>query len=45
LKKARITLDVLLEELREGQVDDVKKVVLATWEADGKISFFLDPKY
>ncbi len=45
LKKARISLDVLLEELREGQVDDVKKVVLATWEADGKISFFLDPKY
>lgn len=45
LKKARITLDVLLEELRENQVDDVKKVVLATWEADGKISFFLDPKY
>ncbi len=45
LKKARISLDVLLEELREGQVDDVKKIVLATWEADGKISFFLDPKY
>ncbi len=45
LKKAKISLDVLLEELREGQVDDVKKVVLATWEADGKISFFLDPKY
>ncbi|MGS2778116.1 DUF421 domain-containing protein [Robertmurraya sp. GLU-23] len=45
LKKARISLDVLLEELREGQVDDVKKVVLATWEADGQISYFLDPKY
>jgi uncharacterized membrane protein YcaP (DUF421 family) len=45
LKKARITLDVLLEELRENQVEDIKKVVLATWEADGKISFFLDPKY
>lgn len=45
LKKARISLDVLLEELRENQIDDVKKVALATWEADGKISYFLDPKY
>ena len=45
LKKARISLDVLLEELREEKVDDVKKVALAIWEADGKISFFLDPKY
>lgn len=45
LRKARISLDVLLEELREEKVDDVKKVALAIWEADGKISFFLDPKY
>jgi len=45
LKKARIPIDVLLEELREGKVEDVKKVALAVWEADGKISFFLDPKY
>lgn len=45
LKEARIPLDVLLEELREGQVDDVKKVALATWEANGKISFLLDPKH
>ncbi len=45
LKKARISIDILLEELREGKVDDVKKVALAIWEADGKISFFLDPKY
>lgn len=45
LKRARISLDVLLEELRENQIDDVKKVVLATWEADGKVSYFLDPKY
>ncbi|WP_342433161.1 DUF421 domain-containing protein [Neobacillus sp. FSL H8-0543] len=45
LKKARISLDVLLEELREEKVGDLKKVALALWEADGKISFFLDPKY
>jgi len=45
LKKAKISLDTLLEELREGKVKDVKNVALAFWEADGKISFFLDPKY
>ncbi|MBU3213836.1 DUF421 domain-containing protein [Clostridium estertheticum] len=45
LKKARISIDVLLEELREEKVEDVKKVALAIWEADGKISVFLHPKY
>lgn len=45
LKKARISIDILLEELREGKVKDVKNVAIAFWEADGKISFFLDPKY
>jgi uncharacterized membrane protein YcaP (DUF421 family) len=45
LKKARISIDILLEELREERVEDVKKVALAIWEADGKISVFLDPKY
>ena len=45
LNKARISIDVLLEELREEKVEDVKKVALAIWEADGKISVFLDPKY
>ena len=45
LKKARISIDVLLEELREKKVEDVKKVALAIWEADGKVSVFLDPKY
>lgn len=45
LKKARISIDVLLEELREKKVDDVKKVALATWEPNGKISVFLQPKY
>lgn len=45
LKKARISIDVLLEELREEKIEDVKKVALAIWEADGKFSVFLDPKY
>lgn len=45
LKKARISIDVLLEELREKKVDDVKKVALAIWEGDGKVSAFLDPQY
>ena len=45
LKKARISIDVLLEELRERKIEDVKKVALAIWEADGKLSVFLDPKY
>ncbi|TDL74011.1 DUF421 domain-containing protein [Rhodococcus qingshengii] len=45
LKKARISIDILLEELREEKVEDVKKVALALWEADGKVSVFLDPKH
>lgn len=45
LKKARLSIDELLEELREGKVDDIKKVALATWEPNGKISVFLHPEY
>lgn len=45
LKKARISLDLLLGELRKEKVADVKSVALAFWEADGTISIFLDPKY
>lgn len=45
LNKARISIDILLEELREEMVEDVSKVALALWEADGKVSVFLDPKY
>ena len=45
LKKARISIDILLEELREEKVDDLKKVALAIWEPDGKISVFLQPKH
>lgn len=45
LKKARISIDYLLGELRKEKVEDVKKVALAMWESDGTISIFLDPKY
>ncbi len=41
LKKARISIDYLLAELRKQKVDDVKKVALALWESDGKMSVFL----
>lgn len=45
LKKARISIDYLLAELRKQKVDDVKKVALALWESDGSMSVFLDPNY
>ncbi|MBV7507068.1 DUF421 domain-containing protein [Bacillus sp. sid0103] len=45
LKKARISIDHLLAELRKEKVEDLKKVALALWESDGKISIFLDPQY
>jgi uncharacterized membrane protein YcaP (DUF421 family) len=45
LNKARISIDVLLEELREEKVSDVNKVALATWEPNGKLSVFLHPEY
>ena len=44
-EKARISIDVLLEELREEKVDDIKKVALATWEPHGKFSVFFNPEY
>lgn len=45
LKKARISVDVLLEELRQDKIKDVSKVALAMWEPEGKLSVFLHPKY
>jgi uncharacterized membrane protein YcaP (DUF421 family) len=45
LKKARISIDHLLAELRKEKVANIKKVALALWESDGKVSIFLDPKY
>ncbi|KLT18607.1 DUF421 domain-containing protein [Neobacillus vireti] len=45
LKKARISIDTLLAELRKEKIVEVKKVALALWESDGRISIFLDPQY
>jgi uncharacterized membrane protein YcaP (DUF421 family) len=45
LKKAKISVEHLLSELRIEKVEDVKKVALALWESNGRISIFLDPQY
>ena len=45
LKKARITMEHLLSELRKEKIEEVKKVALALWEPDGTISFFLFPQH
>ena len=45
LKRARISIDDLLAELRKEKIEDVKKVALALWESDGEISFFLEPQF
>ncbi|WP_066315544.1 DUF421 domain-containing protein [Bacillus sp. FJAT-29814] len=45
LMKAKISIDLLMDELRKEKVVDITKVALAIWEADGKISVFLDPNY
>ncbi|MDG5472278.1 DUF421 domain-containing protein [Jeotgalibacillus sp. ET6] len=45
LKKARITVESLLAELRKEQLEDFSKVALALWEPGGTISVFPDPKY
>ena len=40
LARARISIDVLLSELRKEKVEDIQKVSLALWEPDGTISLF-----
>jgi uncharacterized membrane protein YcaP (DUF421 family) len=45
LKKARITDEFLLTELRLQKVEDVTKVAVALWEPGGNISVFLQPQY
>jgi uncharacterized membrane protein YcaP (DUF421 family) len=45
LVKARISLDVLLSELRKQKVTNVHHVALALWEPDGNISIFLKPQH
>lgn len=44
LAKARISLDVLLSEIRKQKISDVQHVSLALWEPDGTISIFLKPQ-
>ncbi|WP_417891801.1 DUF421 domain-containing protein [Virgibacillus kekensis] len=45
LKKAKISVNVLLSELRKKKTDDIQKVALALWEHGGTISIFLYPQY
>ena len=45
LAKARISIDVLLTELRKEKIEDIHKVSLALWEPDGTVSIFLDSQY
>lgn len=45
LSKARISIDVLLFEMRKAQIEEVQKIALALWEPDGTISFFLVPQF
>lgn len=45
LKKARITIDVVLSEMRKQSISDLNKVALALWEPDGEISIFLSPEH
>lgn len=45
LKKARITVDDVLSEMRKQSIVDVEKIALALWEPDGEISFFLSPEH
>lgn len=45
LKKARISLDFLLSELRKEKVDDIQHVSLALWEPGGTLSIFLDSQH
>lgn len=45
LKKARISLDYLLSELRKNNIDDIQKVALSLWEQGGTISTFLTAQH
>lgn len=45
LKKARISIDVLLSELRRKNAEDIQKVALALWEPGGTISIFLKSEH
>lgn len=42
LHKARISVDILLSELRKEKTEDIQKVALALWEPGGTISIMLE---
>lgn len=45
LKRARISIDFLLSELRLHNIEAIEKVAIALWEPGGKISSFLKTEY
>ena len=45
LKRARLSIDVLLSILRKEKIEAIDKVSLALWEPDGTLSIFLDSQY
>ncbi|WP_099363307.1 DUF421 domain-containing protein [Fredinandcohnia onubensis] len=45
LNKARISIDVLLSELRMKSTEDIQKVALAFWELGGSFSIFLKSEH
>ncbi|MBD1380566.1 DUF421 domain-containing protein [Bacillus sp. IB182487] len=45
LRKARISVEYLLSQLRKEKIEDIYKVALALWEPDGTMSIFLKPTY
>lgn len=45
LKKARISVDDLLSELRMNKVENIQKVALALWEPAGTFSIFLQNEH
>lgn len=45
LRKARISVDFLLSELRKEKIEEIQNVALALWEPDGSISCFLNTQY
>ncbi|MEH7387774.1 DUF421 domain-containing protein [Bacillus sp. JJ1521] len=45
MKKARISIDDLLSELRINHTENIQKVALAFWEPSGSISIFLKSEH
>lgn len=45
MKKARISLDILLSELRKEKVADLKTVALALWEPGGTLTVFMENQH